>query len=102
MFFAENRENFFRPLVGKHREAIVACLKAFYEYLYAPGAGGSAVYHITKQELKNLFSQVMQELPFKMNDALNNNEEDELLDDKNEPIDANSIINKLKDFGWLE
>ena len=32
------RRHFFRPLSGKHREVIVACVRALYERLHGPSA----------------------------------------------------------------
>ena len=35
MLFADERLNFFRPLTGKYREQVVACLRALYARLYS-------------------------------------------------------------------
>jgi len=43
IFFADQRLHFFRPLTGKYREQVVACLRSLYARLYSSLADYSRV-----------------------------------------------------------
>jgi hypothetical protein len=38
VFYEAERQNFFRPLNGKRRELVVACLRSLFERLHGAGA----------------------------------------------------------------
>lgn len=101
-FFTEERQQFFRPLVSKHRHLVVACLRAFYDRLYSPEA--SFQYHVERQELRDLFADVIREqAQYSQEEALQlEMDEPETWDETDEYALASSIIRLLMKHGWLE
>jgi len=99
--FSAQRSHFFRPLVSKHRELIVACLKAFYDRLYSPDT--SYGFHVNRGELRELFATVIRDFPFQgSEDALELESEEDALDTSDEYTLASSIMRVLMKNGWLE
>ena len=101
MFFEGDRSNFFRPLNGKRRELVMACLQALYERLHGPAA--DYVQNLTKEALRNLLCPVIQAA---VNEITLNSDttEDELstIDLADDQQMANALIRSLVRDGWLE
>jgi hypothetical protein len=101
MFFESERQNFFRPLAGKRRELVVACLKSLYERLHGPGADYSQ--NVTRESLRDLLTPVVQDLVNTI--AMDT----DALDDELSSVEANddqqvasAVIRSLLKDGWLE
>lgn len=101
MFFEAERQNFFRPLNGKRRELVVACLRALYDRLHGPSADYSQ--NLTRDALKDLLAPTVQEL---INDVVADSVADdgELagLDYADDQQLTNALIRALLKDGWLE
>lgn len=99
--FTPQRSQFFRPLVSKHRELIVACLKAFYDRLYSPD--NNYGFHVSRVELRELFANMIRDFTFQEADAALELESDEdALDTSDEYTLASSVMRLLMKHGWLE
>jgi hypothetical protein len=59
MFFEAERQNFFRPLNGKRRELVAACLRSLYERLHGPGADYSQ--NLNRDSLRDLLMPIIQD-----------------------------------------
>lgn len=101
MFFEAERQHFFRPLYGKRRELVAACLRSVYERLHGPGADYSQ--NLNRDSLRDVLIPVIQE-----------HSGDVILDvgagdDELAGIDSNdaqqlagALIRSLLKDGWLE
>ena len=58
MFFELERQHFFRPLNGKYREMVAACLRTLHERLHGPGADFTQT--LTRDGLRDLLRPVVQ------------------------------------------
>ena len=58
MFFETERQHFFRPLNGKRRELVVACLHSLYERLHGPGA--DYTHNLTRDDVRDILIPVVQ------------------------------------------
>jgi hypothetical protein len=101
VFFEAERRSFFRPLNGKRRELVAACLRSLYERLHGPSADYN--FNLTKDALRDLLMPIVQE--FAHQQATTSEEEEYLLS----PIDtaderelAGALIRGLTRDGWLE
>jgi hypothetical protein len=105
MFFQADRHNFFRPLSGKRRELVVACLHAMYERLHGPGADHAN--NMSRDALRDLIAPIIQltanQLMGDGADGADGSEDDfsksESTDDKEL---AGLLIRSLLKDGWLE
>lgn len=98
MFFCQEREHFFRPLGGKYREILVACIRALYLRLYSPDA--DYTYHLSREEIRDLFVEIVRETP-----VLSSGLEEEtgsINDASDDQTKANAILRLLTECGWLE
>ena len=100
MFFEAERQSFFRPLNGKRRELVAACLRSLYERLHGPGADYAQ--NLTRDSLRDLLMPVI-------NDHANEIVGEGTLDDELANIDsgdvqqiAGALIRTLLRDGWLE
>jgi hypothetical protein len=95
-FFTDNKKHFFRPLNSKYREIILGCLRALYHRLYSPEADFG--YQVTREEMRDLFVQVIRETPVLADD------DEEEIDQKatDDRAKANAIFQELLNCGWLE
>ena len=59
MFFEAERQNFFRPLNGKRRELVAACVRSLYERLHGPGADYSQ--NLNRDNLRDVLIPAIQE-----------------------------------------
>jgi len=99
MFFQADREHFFRPLTGKYREVVAACLKSLYQRLYSPDA--DYAYHLTREDLRDLFAQALRETPL-LAEEFDQDDRDYFRTAKDESAKANEILRLLTDTGWIE
>lgn len=101
MFFESERQNFFRPLNGKSRELVAACLRTLYDRLHGPGADYSQ--NLTRDSLRDLWLPTIQS---HANDAaLDSFEKDDELSGLGHGDSqqlANALIRALARDGWLE
>ena len=93
-FFADNRLHFFRPLTGKYREQVVACLRALYSRLYSSLAEYSRV--VDRELVIEVFQEAITRTP------VLDDEEDAQPPVRSEREQANALLNLLLDHGWLE
>lgn len=101
MFFEAERQNFFRPLNGKRREFVAACLRSLYERLHGPGADYSQNLH--RDNLRDILMPIIQE---HSSDIVGETgfEDDELggIDSRDAQQLAGALIRVLLKDGWLE
>jgi len=101
VFFESERQHFFRPLTGKRRELVVACLRVLYERLHGPSVDYSQ--NLTRDSLKELLSTTVQGLinDFAV-DNLQNTDELSALDSADDQQLTTVLIRTLLKDGWLE
>ncbi|HKQ83755.1 MAG TPA: hypothetical protein VJS42_16300, partial [Steroidobacteraceae bacterium] len=87
MLFTGDRLNFFRPLTGKYREQVVACLRALYSRLYSSLAEYSRV--VDRELVLEVFQDAITRTPV-FDDA-----EDTEAPARTEREQANSLLNLL-------
>lgn len=101
MFFDGERQSFFRPLNGKQREVVAACLRTTYERLHGPGADYSQ--NLTREALRELWLPVIQA---QANDAAldaSANDDDWVVAGSGDHQQmANGLVRALLRDGWLE
>lgn len=101
MFFESERQNFFRPLYGKRRELVVACLRCLYERLHGPSADYSQ--NLTRDVLKDLLAPTIQGLINETAaDSMAADDELSVLDEADDQQLSNALIRALLRDGWLE
>ncbi|HEU4602183.1 MAG TPA: Wadjet anti-phage system protein JetA family protein [Steroidobacteraceae bacterium] len=95
MLFTSDRPHFFRPLTGKYREQVVACLRALYSRLYS----SLADYHrvINRELVMETFEEAITRTP-----VLDDSEDDTALPVRGEREQATWMLNLLLEYGWLE
>jgi hypothetical protein len=95
MLFTSERPHFFRPLTGKYREQVVACLRALYSRLYS----SLADYHrvINRELVMETFEEAITRTP-----VLDDSEDDTALPVRGEREQATWMLNLLLEYGWLE
>ncbi|MBM5571109.1 MULTISPECIES: Wadjet anti-phage system protein JetA family protein [Deefgea] len=101
MFFDSQRNNFFRPLTGKRRELVAACIRSLYERLHGPGADYSQ--SLNRDNLRDVLIPAIQE------HATDVFEDDAADEDDLATIDSGDVqqlagvlIRGLLKDGWLE
>jgi hypothetical protein len=95
MLFESERLHFFRPLTGKYREQVVACLRVLYARLYSSLADYSRVIG------RDLVLEVFQEA-ITRTAVLDDVEDDKLLPVRDEREQANWMLKLLIEHGWIE
>lgn len=101
MFFEAERQHFFRPLNGKRRELVAACLRSIYERLHGPGADYSQ--NLNRDSLRDVLMPVIQEHSSDV--AMDSSTgDDELggIDSNDAQQLAGALIRSLLKDGWLE
>ncbi len=93
MFFSDDHRHLFRPLVGKYREQVVACLSALYSRFYTTHADYSRAYD--REQVLEAFSDAITRTPLLDGD-------DEIDTPRGEREQSNWVLNLLLDYGWLE
>ena len=96
MFFKEERYTFFRPLTGKNREMVAACVRALYDSTY--GAESDRMSALSRDALKAVFLPLVQKTPLLTADGVEDNDAEAFDDQKA----ASDIIRTLVNEGWLE
>ena len=96
MFFTEERNKFFRPLVGKYREQVVECLQALYGQLYSSMADYRQ--SLGREQLIDIFHQALVQAPVLEEEG----EGDTASAARNEKEQAAWILTQLLESGWLE
>lgn len=95
MLFTGERQYFFRPLNGKYREQVVACLRGLYARLYSSLADYSRV--VRRELVLEVFQEAITRTPL-----LEDGEDDTGLPVRGEREQANWMLNLLLEHGWLE
>jgi len=95
MLFHDERLHFFRPLTGKYREQIVACLRELYARLYSSLADYSRL--IGRDLVLEVFQEAITRSP-----VLDDAEDDKLPSVRDEREQALWILKTLIEHGWLE
>jgi hypothetical protein len=95
MFFEAPHQHLFRPLTGKYREQVVACLRELYSLFYGYQADYSRNFH--REQLIELFQQAVTRTP-----TIDDDGEEEQQISRNDREQAGWILNQLLEYGWLE
>jgi hypothetical protein len=95
MLFSAERLHFFRPLTGKYREQVVACLRSLYARLYSSHADYSRV--VDREVVIGAFEEAITRTP-----VLDDDEDDTAPPARTEREQANWMLNLLLTHGWLE
>ena len=95
MLFENERLHFFRPLTGKYREQVVACLRVLYSRLYSSLADYSRV--VGRDMVLEAFSEAITRTA-----VLDDSEDDKALPVRDEREQANWMLKLLLEHGWLE
>jgi len=95
MLFDAERLHFFRPLTGKYREQIAACLRELYARLYTSLADYSRV--IGRDLVLEVFQEAITRSP-----VLDDPEDDKSPPVRDEREQAIWILKTLIEHGWLE
>jgi Family of unknown function (DUF5716) len=95
MLFENERLHFFRPLTGKYREQVVACLRGLYSRLYSSLADYSRV--VGRDMVLEAFSEAITRTA-----VLDDSEDDKSLPVRDEREQANWMLKLLLEHGWLE
>lgn len=95
MLFEAERRQFFRPLTGKYREQVVACLRALYGRLYSSLADYSRI--VNREVVIEAFEEAITRTP-----VLEDGEDDTAPPARGEREQANWMLNLLLQHGWLE
>ncbi len=94
-FFAADRLHFFRPLTGKYREQVMACLRALYSRLYSAQADYSRL--VQRDLVVEVFQETITRTP-----VLDASEDDAALPVRGDREQAGWMLNLLLEYGWLE
>jgi hypothetical protein len=94
-FFVNERTHFFRPLTGKYREQVMACLRALYARLYSSLADYSRI--VAREHVLEVFQESITRTP-----VLDGSEDDGGLPVRGDREQANWMLNVLLEYGWLE
>ncbi|WP_187628625.1 Wadjet anti-phage system protein JetA family protein [Paraburkholderia sp. UCT31] len=101
MFFEAEREHFYRPLSGKRRELVAACLRLLFDRLHGPGADYSSA--LTRDTLRDLLSPVVQLFGAEsVHEALSSDDDLAAVDLADEQQVTGAIIRALLRDGWVE
>jgi len=95
IFFADQRLHFFRPLTGKYREQVVACLRILYARLYSSLADYSRV--VQRELVVEVFQEAITRAP-----VLDEMDDETSLPPRGEREQANWMLNLLLEYGWIE
>ncbi len=94
-FFADERLHFFRPLTGKYREQVLACLRALYARLYSSLADYSRV--VQRDLVIEVFQETIARTPVfdESDDAISP-------PPRGEREQSTWMLNLLLEHGWIE
>lgn len=94
-FFTDERQHFFRPLTGKYREQVAACLRLLYERLFSTMADYRRLFD--RDQVLAIFREAITRAP-----VLSDEEEAFSAPTRGEREQANWVLNLLLEHGWLE
>lgn len=94
-FFTTSRLHFFRPLTGKYREQVVACLRSLYSRLYSSLADYSRI--VQRDLVLEVFQEAITRTP-----VLEAAEDDTALPVRGDREQAGMMLNLLLEHGWIE
>src|SRR5690606_10604036 len=94
-FFTTSRLHFFRPLTGKYREQVVACLRSLYSRLYSSLADYSRI--VQRDLVLEVFQEAITRTP-----VLEAAEDDTVLPVRGDREQAGMMLNLLLEHGWIE
>jgi hypothetical protein len=95
MLFENERLHFFRPLTGKYRAQVVACLRVLYARLYSSLADYSRI--VGRDLVLEAFQEAITRTP-----VLDDLEDDKSLPVRDDREQAAWVLKLLIDQGWLE
>lgn len=94
-FFTADRLHFFRPLTGKYREQVMACLRGLYAQLYSSLADYSRI--VQRELVLEVFQEAITRTP-----VLDSSEDDTALPVRGDREQATWMLSLLLEYGWLE
>lgn len=94
-FFSDDRLHFFRPLTGKYRAQVLACLRTLYSRLYSAQADYSRI--VQRDLVIEVFQEAITRTP-----VLDASEDDAALPVRGDREQAGWTLNLLLEHGWLE
>ena len=101
MFYESERQSFFRPLNGKRRELVVACLRSLYERLHGSGADYS--HNLTRDDVRDILLPVVQTLSNEVSADLGAADDELAAIESGDVLGLSSaIFRSLLRDGWLE
>lgn len=101
MFYEAERQNFFRPLNGKRRELVVACLRSLYERLHGSGADYS--HNLTRDDLRDILLPVVQSMSGEVHaDVVTADDELAAIESGDVLELISAVFRSLLRDGWLE
>lgn len=92
---SDQRLHFFRPLTGKYREQVVACLRALYARLYSALADYSRV--VQRELVIEVFQETITRTP-----VLDETDDETSPPPRGEREQANWMLNLPLEYGWIE
>lgn len=101
MFYEAERQHFFRPLNGKRRELVVACLRSLYERLH--GSGADYAHNLTRDDVRDILLPVIQSMANELStDVLALDDELALIESGDVLGLSSAVFRSLLRDGWLE
>ena len=104
MFFSDSRTHFFKPLTGKYREHVRACLALLYDRQY--GASADYGHSLNKNQLLEIIEEALIQLGEVTFDAEDNDEstDSSSIEERfrSSREHANWVLRQLIDCGWVE
>jgi hypothetical protein len=100
MFFTDSRTQFFKPLSGKYREHVRACLGLLYSRQY--GASADYGHSLTREQTIEIIEEALiqlGEVTFSQDELANTSVEERF---KSAREHANWVLKQLTDHGWIE
>lgn len=100
MFFTDARIQFFKPLTGKYREHVSACLGLLYNRQY--GASADYGHSLTRDQIIEIIEQALiqlGEVTFSSDELEDNSVEERF---KSTREHANWVLKQLTEHGWIE
>ena len=97
VFFQDDTAHFFRPLAGKYRERVRACIEALYLRLNGPQA--DTAFQVSRADVLEIFTQALANLPVLDDGKFTEGEGEEDVSDEKL---AAYLLTRLRDDGWLE
>lgn len=101
MFYEAERQNFFRPLNGKRRELVVACLRSLFERLH--GAGADYAHNLTRDDVRDILLPVVQSMSGVVSTEVVAADDELAAIESGDVLElSNAIFRSLLRDGWLE